>query len=347
MTDHGEIQGKLAAWAAGNYQGGVVDDVAPLPGNSGLGYSFTLSRPGVPAERLVIRLAPPSVRRRGNTDVLRQVPLLGALETAGIPVAPVRWWESDSRWFGTDAFVQDFLDGRPLHMLDARLSVPGDQAEMATMVARAIETLVAIHSVDWRSTLSRWSEPRGVDQELAFWDGLRDRMAEPDWVPQAHALAERLRAAAPETDAVGLLHGDYQMNNVLFSSHHELLAVVDWEIAGIGPQPLDVGWLAMMTDATCWHPDHTRRLRVRLEPSTLVDLYVRAGGRPIPRFGWWQAFACFRFGVIAGFNLRLHRTGRRPDPMYEALASSVPVLFSRGLELLDEDHRSAAVSSMD
>jgi aminoglycoside phosphotransferase (APT) family kinase protein len=330
-----DIHARLSAWATAAHPGSVVGEVARLAGNSGLSFSFELSRAGAPSERLVIRLAPPSVRRRGNTDVLRQVPLLRALEGAHVPVARVRWAESESTWFGTDAVIQEFVDGRPLHLHDARLSVRGERAEMETMVTRAIETLVAIHSLDWSTTLASWSKVRGVQEELAFWDGLRDRMAESQWSDQAHTLGEQLRIQAPEHVAVGLIHGDYQMNNVLFSAEHELLAVIDWELAGVGPQELDLGWFSVMTDPTCWHADYSDILRLHLDPLMLVEIYEQAGGLPVSRFNWWRALACFRFGVIAGFNLRLHRTGKRLDPLYEDLVPSVPVLFSRGLELLD------------
>jgi aminoglycoside phosphotransferase (APT) family kinase protein len=332
MTRIDDLDGRLAAWASALHPGSAVADVAPLPGNSGLSYSFALTRPDAEPRRLVVRFAPPSVRRQGNTDVLRQVPLLRALADAGIPVARILWWESDSEWFGTDAFVQEHVDGQPLHIFDERLSVAGDADAMASMVSRAVEALVAIHAVDWRAALPDWGSPRSVVQELAFWDGFRDRMAESAWSVQAEALGQALRATAPEDDDVGLFHGDYQTNNVLFSAEHDLLAVIDWEIAGIGPSKLDLAWLAIMTDATCWHEEYAQLMRVHIEPSRLLESYVEAGGQPNPRFGWWQALACFRFAVIGGMNLRLHRTGKRPDPMYEVLATSIPVLLRRGLE---------------
>ncbi|MGH2938455.1 MAG: phosphotransferase family protein [Solirubrobacterales bacterium] len=330
-----DVGRRLAAWAEVSAGGGSVDAVAPLSGNSGVNYAFTLNRDGMAEERLVLRLSPADVRRRGNTDVLRQVPLLDALAHAGLPVAAIRWSEADSAIFGTDAYIQEFIDGRPLHMFDAALSIEGGPAEIEKMVRQGIDAMVAIHAFDWRARLADWSPPRDIAAELDFWERLVDRMAEPDWISEARAFADQLRATAPAAAPIGLVHGDLQMNNVLFSPRHDLLAVIDWEIAGIGPQPLDLGWLAFMTDSTCWHHDYLRDLRVRFEPDTLLEMYERAGGRPIERFAWWQALACFRFAVIAGFNLRLHRTGKRTDPLYETLVTSVPVMLARGRELAE------------
>jgi hypothetical protein len=66
----------------------------------------------------------------------------------------------------------------------------------------------------------------------------------------------------------------------------------------------------------------------------LGEQYAAAAGCAVSHLDWYQALACYRFGAIAGFNVRLHRTGRRPDPLYDVLACSVPVLFARGEQLL-------------
>ena len=108
---------------------------------------------------------------------------------------------------------------------------------------------------------------------------------------------------------------------------------MDWEIAGIGAQGIDLGWLSMMCDPSCWHPSYQVRMLVVSSPEVLRRCYEEADGAPFGRIGWYQAFACFRFGAIVAFNYRLHRTGRRVDSSYERMASSVEVLLRRGSEL--------------
>jgi hypothetical protein len=49
---------------------------------------------------------------------------------------------------------------------------------------------------------------------------------------------------------------------------------------------------------------------------------------------WYRAIAGYRFGVITGFNVMLHRRGKRHDPAWESLALSVPALFGRAKEML-------------
>ena len=49
---------------------------------------------------------------------------------------------------------------------------------------------------------------------------------------------------------------------------------------------------------------------------------------------WFKALACYRIGVLACFNVMLHRRGKRHDPEWETLVRSAPAMFEHGLELL-------------
>lgn len=327
-----DIAAHLDAWTRHRFgHAARPKDVRPMPGNAGLSFGFTVDTPGAEMS-FVIRLAPPGVRRRGNTDVLRQVPLLRALADAGIPVAPVVWSTGDPAWFGTDALIQEWVPGRPLHMFDAASGCA--TTEPLILVRRAVDVLAGIHRVHWRDTLPEWETPREVAEEIDFWLPLMRRAAEGETLAAAVALATRLKATPPAAVRMGLMHGDYQTHNILYDADGAILAVVDWELAGIGAQLIDLGWLSMMTDPAAWAPEHAGRMRVIASPSWLCRRYEEASGAPVDGFEWYRAVACYRFAVIAAFNLRLHRTGRRVDPWYESLASSIPALLEHGGRLV-------------
>lgn len=311
--------------------GAKVTSVRPMPGNAGLSFGFEVDVGGS-VTAFVIRLAPPGVRKRGNTDVLRQVPLLKVLGEAGIPVAHVVWWTDDPGLFGTDAIIQEWVDGRPLHMFDASASVISADSE--ALLGHAVDVLAAIHQLDWQAMLPGWESPRGAAEEVDFWLPLVERTDDTTTVAAARRLAVRLKDTHPPDPPIGVLHGDYQTNNILFTPAGEIAAIVDWELAGVGAQLLDLGWLSVMTDPAAWAPEHRSRMRVQIAPERLLTRYQNRSGTDVEHFDWYRALACFRFGVITAFNLRLHRTGRRPDPWYETLESSIPALLGRGSELV-------------
>jgi aminoglycoside phosphotransferase (APT) family kinase protein len=307
-----------------------------MPGNAGLSFGFDVVHDdGRPAVGLVIRLAPPGVRRTGNTDVLRQVPLLQALGEAGIPVAPLVWSTADPRWFGTDAIVQRRLSARPLHMYDAAGGVRPLGGDTAPYLQRAMDALAAVHAVDWRPRLGDWELVRTVAEQVAFWRRLLSKMPEPEWAELGEELAETCLRTDPGGHRIGIFHGDYQTNNILYAEDDgRLEAIIDWEISGLGPVGLDVGWFSMMVDPECWSPAYAERMQVVARPERVRGWYEQAGGQALPDFDWYRAFACFRYGVIAGFNLRLHLTGRRVDPVSEISGYAAPHLFRKGLDLV-------------
>lgn len=330
----GELAPALQRWAQAQYGDGVtVSDVTKMPGNAGLSFGFSVGD-GSRSARRVIRLAPPGVTKRGNTDVLRQVPLLDALQRHGIPVAAVEWSSDDPAWFGTDAFVQAFLAGAPLHMGSDAGSVPVGAEGVAPFVANAARTLARIHAIDWRAELDGWEQPRELASDVEFWRGLQAKAAEPPMGERAEMLAVALLDTVPDAPPIGIFHGDFHTNNVMYLPDATISGVVDWEISGIGAQPLDIGWLSIFTDPTCWAPDRQAQMRLAVDPIWLLGVYQDAAGRRVDDAAWFKAYACYRFSVIAAFNLRLHRKGYRPDPHYEELAASTYALADRGLELL-------------
>lgn len=329
-----DLAAALTRWARRRAGPGArIEGLAPMPGNAGLSFGFTI-RTATGDDPLVLRLAPPGVRRAGNTDVLRQVPLLGALDRAGIPIAPLVWHTGDESWFGTDAIVQRKLTAQPLHMSDGASGVVPGPAGSDPYLRQAMHVLADVHGVPWRESLGGWQAPEGVDDELDRWATVLARAGEPVWTTAGQRLERALRASAPDHPPVGLLHGDFQTNNILYDPDDGgLRAVIDWEIAGIGVQGLDVGWLAMMTDRSFWAPAWRERMRVLARPDDVRAWYEAARGVELERFDWYRALAAYRFGSIVAYNMRLHRTGRRVDPSYDLLAPSVTTLLARGLEL--------------
>ena len=63
-------------------------------------------------------------------------------------------------------------------------------------------------------------------------------------------MRELLIAKVPKNIQIGIFHGDFQWSNLFFSKEGELLAVIDWELVGIGSVLNDIGWFA--TFMTLW-----------------------------------------------------------------------------------------------
>jgi len=42
----------------------------------------------------------------------------------------------------------------------------------------------------------------------------------------------------------------------------------------------------------------------------------------------------YKYAAIFGYNLMLHRRGKRPDPMYELLTDTITGMIAEGVKLL-------------
>jgi aminoglycoside phosphotransferase (APT) family kinase protein len=315
-------------------QSARVSPLATLPGHAGQSYSFDLetgSGASAKRERLVLRLAPEGVRPVGTADVVRQARIMKSLEGTAVPVPPVRWLDDDPAAFGRGYFVVEFVSGDKLAMGEQEHSA-ADQRRFAGAIVR---TLAALHAVPWEPRRPTWGDPRPLQEEMERFDGLLDRPnLDPKTTVGSAELRDRLRATMPAAPHIGLVHGDFQWSNSLCAGEG-VQVVIDWELALVGATMIDLGWLCMFSDRQSWSdqgliPSHAPT------PEELAEIYRESVAWPVSDadLRWFRAFAGYRFGAITAFNLMLHRRGKRPDPTWEDIALSSPLLFGRGRELI-------------
>ncbi len=330
------LQRQLQEFARAHYGAdSVVSQVEVMPGHAGLSFGFRVDyqEGGQPRnESLVVRLPPKGVRQSGNTDVLRQAPLLHALKRHGVPVATVRWFGGDLRWFEVPYIMVGRLPGRTCRISEPDPSFDLSPPGIALRFHQIVRALVQIHQLDWQKELPGWEKPRSPEEEIRFWDGILAKAAEPQWVTQGEEVRDLLLRTQPQDPPIGLFHGDFQSSNFLFDGE-TLVAVLDWEISGIGGQLLDLGWLLVFGDAESW-TDPCGPVASVPPVAELIAVYEEGMQRKVPDAAWYRALAGYRFGVISGFNVMLHRRGKRPDPEWENIAPSVPYLFGRAKEMV-------------
>lgn len=319
-------------------QHATVADVEVMPGHAGFSYGFKATYGGEAearrSEDYVIRLPPRGVRFEGPADMLRQVRVLNALRESKVPVAPVRWSGDDPRWFGRPYFVVPRLDGDTLRVTRGEWGAALDAAALREMARQTLSALAALHAIDWRSALPEWGPPLAPEQDVVRWDRFCERTADPKLLEIAPVVRRRLLDAVPSMPRTGIFHGDFQWANLFFDRDRRLLAVIDWELAGIGPVLNDLGWIMVFSDPESW-ADSGRVAAAVPSPVELGAMYAEVSQIEPHDVRWYRALAAYKFAIIGGFNLMLHRRGKRHDPLWEELAPSVPRLLERASDVLD------------
>ena len=335
--DRTQLLAALQQFAAANYgPDSYVPDVQTMEsGHAGLtfGFEITSRTDNRRLDRFILRLAPPGVTRKGNTDVYRQARLLKALRAGGLPVPNVPYSSPGEELFGTPYIMMEWLPGRTFFIWDPDPAFERTAAAVTPIWRECAVALADLHRFDWRRHLADWDPPRPLAEEITRWDKILDKTPDPKTLSAGRNVRDRLLATVPSGAPIGLIHGDYQPGNALYQDGR-LTGIIDWELASIGEQTLDLGWLMMLADPVNWNDDW--RTIAPLGPEALQAIYEQRIGVPVRNTAWYRALAGYRLGAISGMNVHLHRTGRRPDPIWEHFALAAPNLFSHAEALLTE-----------
>lgn len=299
--------------------GEPVLGMRPIPeGHSGFTYFVDL-----PGRTAVMRLPPPGTRIAGSADIPRQGRIQAALHRAGLPV-PAIIAMSD----------RPVVDGRPFYLQEkvagVRIDVATERVEHRRLAASAVEVLRRLHALPVAESGIGGEAPMPPLGEVERWTWLMDR-APQELTGSAPVLAARLRATAPPERAPVLVHGDYQYGNMLFEGER-VVALLDWEIAQLGQGLLDLGCLVMVAQLADDGLPGSGVLDIREQ-----DLLAAYGADP-DEFRWYLALTYYKYASIFGYNLMLHRRGKRPDPVYETRTETIVGFIERGLAQLGEEN---------
>lgn len=305
-----------------------VDNLAKGPGHAGFTYFFDAVVEGGRTSYF-LRLPPEGVKLEGTADVLRQVAALNALEGTGVPHAKVIWSGDDPRWFGSPYFVQYRLPGDTLKD-EYALQFTGEQRP--GMARQAMAALAGIHAVD-RARAPYLGDFWGFEFDVTRWDRFYERAAEPQYLALQPRVRQLLLDKVPRDARIGIYHGDFQWSNLLYSPQAELLAVIDWELCGVGPTLNDLGWICVFSDPTAWAHEQQNNMP---HADELEAMYREAFGAEAGDLRWFKALAVYKFGIITGFNLMLHRRGKRHDPHWEDIAPSAQSNMEYALRMLTD-----------
>jgi aminoglycoside phosphotransferase (APT) family kinase protein len=295
-----------------------VRSVRPIPeGHSGFSYWVELD-----GRLAVMRLPPPGTRIAGPADIPRQGRLMANLNRLGLPVPAVLAMSAEPA-----------VDGRPFYLLDA---VEGERIEQVAgrvpdhaLAHGAVEVLCRLQAVPLAETGIGDEAPVGLEQEIGRWTWLMDR-APAELTGRAPELARRLHATRPPERAPVLVHADFHYGNMLFRESR-VAAVLDWEIAEVGQRLLDLACLAVVARAGAVGVERVPGGgRVVVPEQDLLEMY----GADAAEFAWYLALTYYKYAAIFGYNLMLHRRGKRPDEVYEERAEDVVEFIAEGLRLL-------------
>src|SRR5579883_3341358 len=327
--DPGVLSSAIQAWLASELGQGSGVSVSDLEATSANGMSsdtvlFTAEwlRSGVrQTARLVARIAPdprdvpvfPSYDLRRQYEVMRRVG-----ELSRVPVPRVWWACGPGGPLGAEAFVMDRVEGEvPPDVMPYTFggnwlfdAAPQDRRRLERSTVEVLAELHAIDRPEERFDFLEFPEPgatrlRSHVAHAATWYRYACASGPPSpLIERAFAWLEDNWPGEEGPSVVSW--GDSRIGNIMYRQFRPV-AVLDWEMAGLGPRELDVAWLVYSHQV---FQELAGNLGLPgmpefLQLDAVATLYEDVSGQPLRNLDFYLAYAAVQWGIVG------LRTGQR------------------------------------
>ena len=245
-------------------------------------------------------------------DLTRQAQVMRFVgERTDVPVPEVVFDEPSDVHLGTPFFVMRRINGlvppdvMPYPMGSWVTEATDEQRQK--MERSAVEVLAGVHGAtdnpdEWK--FLEFTQPgdtalrRHVAHEREYYEWARDGLRFPllersfEWLDDNWPVAAA--AAAPAVSG-----GGARIGNMMFRDF-EPVAVLDWEMAGVAPRELDVGWMIFLHrffQDLCFDMG-LPGLPEMFKPENVAAHYAAVSGHEPLDLSWFIVYAALRHGIV-------------------------------------------------
>lgn len=307
-------------------------------GKSNLTFEITSA-----AGAVILRRPPSGALLPSAHDMGREARIQRALMGTPVPVPAVLLEEAGGDLIGAPFYVMEKVEG---HVIRSALpeGYATTEQEKVAMADALVDVLVALHAVDPDAVgLGDYGRPEGfLERQIRRWNGQWEKSKTHD-VAAVDELGSRLAKLLPTTQGSSIVHGDYRLDNCLMDllDPGRVAAVLDWELSTLGDPMTDLGLLLFY-----WRepgePEPSLTPAVTRTPGFpgrghLAQRYVAATGAHLEDLAFYEAFAHFKFAVIAqGIAARV-AAGAMAGQQFGDLDAEVARIAEEGLRRLERE----------
>ncbi|MEV0384423.1 phosphotransferase family protein [Nonomuraea sp. NPDC050643] len=321
-----ELRECATAWLRGRVGEDAAVSEMSRPSENGMSSEtlFFTATWGEGEKRCVARLAPaveavpvfPSYDLRAQFEIMRL-----AREKAGIPAPRALWFEPDPKPLGTPFFVMERAEGEvPADVMPYTFggwlhdAAPEDQRRLQDA---SVGVVAALHQTAFTAReLAPFGAPglrAHVEAQRAYYTWAHGERPIP-LLERAFAWLEGHWPDDPGPDV--LTWGDARIGNMMFQDFAPV-AVLDWEMAAVGPRELDLSWMIFLHR---FFQDITTGAGLPGMPGFMRSEDVCRKYRELtgyePRdMAFYEMYAALRHGIIMArvWQRRIH-FGEQPRP---------------------------------
>jgi aminoglycoside phosphotransferase (APT) family kinase protein len=328
--------GRLKNWIS--VQLGVTGEleIKPLP----VGISNEMFMLSMAGQHWLLRKPPANISHQSAHNVLREYRVIETLAQHNIRVPRLLAACEDLSIIGTPFYLMDQINAVSVNERISDLYTLASDSHQGFGV-EMMNALVELHRLDYKKVglENIGSGEHFLDSQVDRW--LTQYYSRPERnLPHIEAIAHYLRQQCPVSQRVSIIHGDYKLDNLLFSRQPpaRVIAIVDWEMATLGDPLLDLGSaLAFWPEAgnpIAMQPARRRRkINLQQLPSAqaLAEYYASAMNCSVEALNYYMVLALWRRAIILQSRY-LSKTG---DTLADELADYIPGLLNRAFSLLE------------
>lgn len=333
---------RLNEWiATQNVPGsGPITAVRRLAG--GLQNSVFLIRRG--GEDLILRRPGKQMKPKSNETMLREARVLTALEGSTVPHPRVLATCADPDVIGACFFLMEPLEGfaQSGELPGHYATDPGWRRAMGEELVKAAAALGAVdHVAAGLAELGKpdWWHERQVERWRSQLEGYAATPGyDPGDLPHVDEVGRWLADNLPAARRIGLVHGDMQFPNVMFSlKAPKISGVLDWELVSLGDPLLDLGWIL----SSWWEAGDPEGKAPMVRPwdgflsrQELVELYGALSGRDMSEMPWFFALACYKLACLLEGTYAASKAGKVPAKVGESVHGYATWLMEKARQII-------------
>ena len=289
----------------------------------------------------VVRRPPLSHVQKTAHDMAREFRIISALEPTGFPVPKPYALCTDDSVIGAQFYVMEFVDG--IIAVDPNeVGAKFDEGDRRKIGEELVDVLVRLHSFHPEEIgLKDFGRPSGYLERQVRRFGEQLETIRYRETKELDDLAKRLQAAIPEERRLGIVHGDYRLDNAILNDEGHMIAVLDWEMCTLGDSLADMGLLQMY-----WGNPTSSQLNIGA--TSVMSLpgfptweeaaarYEEKSGADLSGLDFYTVLAHFKLGVILENMYKRFLDGGTVGAGFEMIGQQAVVLGKRGLEVADE-----------
>jgi len=259
-------------------------------------------------QNFVIRIRPDFHQVIPDPDAIFQYELMKRIgERSPVPVPRVWFAEPETTTIGSPFFVMERVPGT---LFQPGAGTPWSPPQLATLYDNALKMLADLHHIDPTDGFDfvGWPGKTALDGVIAQAERWYT------WTKAGRNLGvldvayDWVRANQPTSEDSSVCWGDARPGNVLVNDDLSLAAVLDWEMAVLGPPEVDLGWWLLFERAAYEGFGLPKPAGVPTREE-MIATYERHLGRPTRDVHYYEILAGLRLGIISVRLLDLNGYG--------------------------------------